>query len=157
MYNLIQYSSNYSETTRSLWFYSKDEAPNFNADIGNNNNNNFNSFKYKAKLLGTTVTQATLNEADGILKNATFAAPLKFLSSFWRLLEMTLINCKVELKRKWTKYCVLSGAGHDNDNDNDNSDNGKKNIFTIKDTKLYDPFVTLTARDNQKLSKLLSK
>ena len=35
MYNLIEYSSNYSETTGCLWFYSKDEATNFNADIVN--------------------------------------------------------------------------------------------------------------------------
>ena len=37
MYNLIEYSSNYSETTGNFWFYSKDEATNFNADIANNN------------------------------------------------------------------------------------------------------------------------
>ena len=48
MYKLIEYSSNYSETTRSLWFYSKDEATNFNVDIVNDNN--FKSYKYKAKL-----------------------------------------------------------------------------------------------------------
>ena len=49
VYNLIEYSSNYSETKGSLWFYSKDGANNFNADI--ENTNNFKSFKYKAKLL----------------------------------------------------------------------------------------------------------
>ena len=38
MYNLIEYSSNYSETTESLWFYSKDEGTNFNADIAHTNN-----------------------------------------------------------------------------------------------------------------------
>ena len=48
MYNLIEYSSDYSETTGSLWFYSKDEPPNFNNNIANTDN--FNSFKYKAKL-----------------------------------------------------------------------------------------------------------
>ena len=56
MYNLIEYSANYSETTGSLCFYLKDEATNFNVDIANNNN--FQSFEYKAKLLGNT-------EADG--------------------------------------------------------------------------------------------
>ena len=50
---------------------------------------------------------------------------------------MPLINCKVELKLKWVKYCVLPEPGNDNDHDNDNEDNGKKNIFSIKDTKLY--------------------
>ena len=47
---------------------------------------------------------------------------------------MPLINCKVELKLKWTKYCVLSAAGNDNTNADPNNI-----IFT------------------QKLSKLLSK
>ena len=44
MYNLLQYSSNYSDITGSLWFYSKDEAVNFNAHIVDDNN--FKSFKY---------------------------------------------------------------------------------------------------------------
>ena len=69
---------------------------------------------------------------------------------------MSLINCKVELKLKWTEYCVLSAAGADNVNVSDDDDNNNI-IFTIKDTKLYIPAVTLSARDNQKLSKLLTK
>ena len=63
-------------------------------------------------------------------------------------------SSKGKLKLKWTKYCVLcfiSAAGNDNDNDRDD-----KIIFNIKDTKLYVPVVTLSARDNQKLSKLPS-
>ena len=103
---------------------------------------------YKAKLIENTED----DEASRILKNATIAVPLKYLSNFWRSLEMPYINCNVELKLKWTKYCVLSAAGADN------VDNRDSNIiFTIKDTKLYVPIVTLSARDNQKLSKLLSK
>ena len=65
---------------------------------------------------------------------------------------MPLINCKVELKLKWTKNCVLSAASNDNTNANPNNI-----IFTIKDTKLYVSVVTLSSRDNQKLSKRLSK
>ena len=65
---------------------------------------------------------------------------------------MPLINCKVELKPKWTKYCVLPAARADNTNTNPNNI-----IFTIKHTKLYVPVVTLSARDNEKLSKHLSK
>ena len=150
MYNLIENSSNYSETTGSLWFYSNDEATKFNADIADDNN--FKSFEYKAKLLGNKVAQATPNQANGILKNATIAVPLKYLNNFWRSLEMPLIICKVELKLEWTKYCVLSAVDNDNTNTNPNNI-----IFTIKDTKLYVPAVTLSARDNQKLSKVLSK
>ena len=66
---------------------------------------------------------------------------------------MPLINCKVGLKLKWAKYCLLSAAGSDNVNNIDSNNI----IFTIKDTKFYVPVVTLSARDNQKLSKLLSK
>ena len=82
--------------------------------------------------------------------------PLKYLISLWRSREIPLINCKVKLKLKWAKYCVLSAAGADNVNGNNDDDNNN-NIFTIKYTKLCVPVVTLSARDNQKLSKLLSK
>ena len=47
MYNLIEYCSTYSETTGNLWFYSKDETTNFNADI--DNENNFKSFRKTEK------------------------------------------------------------------------------------------------------------
>ena len=57
---------------------------------------------------------------------------------------MPLINCKVELKLKWTKCCVLSAPGNVNIDDNSNVNNI---IFTMKDTKLYMPFVILSARD----------
>ena len=78
--------------------------------------------------------------------------PLKYLSNFERSLKIPLTNSKIELKLKWTKYCVLSVADKDNTNANSNNI-----IFTIKDTKLYHPAVTLSAKDNQKLSKLLNK
>ena len=65
---------------------------------------------------------------------------------------MSIINCRVELKLKWTKHCALAATGIDNTNDNP-----KNTIFTFKDTKFYDPLVTLSAIDNQKLSTLLSK
>ena len=135
MYNLIECSSNNSETAGSLQIYSKDEAIDFNADIANINN--FKSFTYEAKVL----ENSEVDGANGILKNATIAVTLKFEISF----EMPLIN--------WTKYCVLFPAGEDNVNNRD-SDNI---IFTIKGTKLYVLVVTLSARDNQKVSKTFSK
>ena len=76
----------------------------------------------------------------------------KYQSNVWRLLEMPLINCKIELKLKWTNHCVLATGS--NDNYDINSDNI---IFTIKDTKLYVSVVILSAKDNQKLSRLLGK
>ena len=82
MYNLLEYSSSYSDRTGSLWLYSKDEATNCNADIADANN--FKSFSCKVKLLGNT----EVNGADGILKNTTIAVPLNYLSNFLSSLEI---------------------------------------------------------------------
>ena len=56
---------------------------------------------------------------------------------------MLLINCKVELKPKWAKHCVLAAAGPDNINKDPDNIN-----FTIKNKKLYVSVVILSARDN---------
>ena len=96
MYNLLESVSNYSDITGSLWFYSKDETTHFNNAI--TYDNNFKSFECKTKLIGRTAA------ANGILENATITMPLKYLSNFWRSLEMPLINCKFELKLKWMKH-----------------------------------------------------
>ena len=80
MHNLIEYSSNYSETTASAWFYSKDEATGFNNEI--DNTDDFKSFKFKAKLLENTVAQSAPNQSNGIPKNAAIAVLLKYLSNF---------------------------------------------------------------------------
>ena len=66
--------------------FSKVEVTNFNANIPNNNN--FNFFQYKAKLSGNTEG----DRVNKILKNATIDAPLKYISNFWRSLEILLIN-----------------------------------------------------------------
>ena len=83
---------------------------------------------HKSKLSYSTEA----GEANRIFKNATFAVPLQYLSNFWRLLEMLLINCKVELKLKWKKYFILSAAGANNAKANSNNIS-----FIIKFTKLY--------------------
>ena len=71
MYNFMEYSSNYSETTESLWFYSKEEATDFNANVASAND--FKSFKYKGKLLGNTEAEG----ANEILINVTIYVLLK--------------------------------------------------------------------------------
>ena len=83
------------------------------------------------KLLGDTETD-NVNE---ILKNSTIGVPLKYLNHLWRPLKMPFINCKVQLKIKWTKYCVLSVAGNKNDINIDGNTNNI--IFTIKGIKLF--------------------
>ena len=90
MYNLIEYSDNYSDTSGSFWQFKRDEITN-NADVTNDNNAPL--FKYKASLIGNT--------GDSGRKNGVkIAVPLKYLSTPWRSLEMPLFNCKVELSLK---------------------------------------------------------
>ena len=87
MYNLIEYSDNYSDSSGSLWGFKKDEIID-NANV--TNDDNAPSFKYKASIIGNTENNETKN-------GVKLAAPLKYLSKFWRSLEMPLINCKIEL------------------------------------------------------------
>ena len=66
--------------------------------------------------------------------------PLKYLSNFWRTLEMPLINCEVNLILKWSSTCVLIATGIQN----------QYATFVIIDTKLYVPVVTLSTQENTK-------
>ena len=75
MYDLLKYSSNYFDTTGSLWFYSKDEATSFNSDIGNNAT--FKSFMYKSKLLEDAVAQPTPDYDNGFLKKCSSCCTIK--------------------------------------------------------------------------------
>ena len=92
MYNLIEYSDNYSKICGSLWQYCKD-IPAVN-DEGNivvfNGTNDTDSFNFKSKMTGKT-------NDDGDIENVKVMIPLKYFSDFWRTLEMPLINCAVEL------------------------------------------------------------
>ena len=82
MYNLIEYSENYSKTSGSLWRYYKDEP--------NDNLTDSELFKSKIKITGNT-------SADGNTEDVEIIVPLKYLSNFWKTLEMLLINCEVNL------------------------------------------------------------
>ena len=64
--------------------------------------------------------------------------PLNYLTNFWRTLEMPLINCEVNLILTWSSTCVIT-----------NSTNARR--FSITDTKLYVPVITLSTQDNSKL------
>ena len=103
VYNLIEYSDNYSDTSGSLWQFKRDDVSDTNAALTVGNSQ---SFKYKAALAGKTA-----NTADGnsFAKNTKIFVPLKYLSNFWRSLEMPLINWKVHLKLNWIEYCILYG------------------------------------------------
>ena len=87
MYNLIEYSDNYAKTSGSLWQYYRDEP--------NNNLANSKSFKSNIKITGRT-------PAGGNEKDVEIMVPLKYLSNFWRTLEMPLVNCEVSLMLTWS-------------------------------------------------------
>ena len=67
--------------------------------------------------------------------------PLKYLSNFWRTLEGLLINCEINLILIWSTNCVIVASNLANQNA----------TFSITDTKLYVPVVTLSTQDNAKL------
>ena len=91
MYNLIEYSDNYAKTSGSLWQYWKDvPARNNIYNIINFTEDNLtDSFNFKVKFAGQTGDDGT--------KDAAIMVPLKYLSNFWRTLEMPLINCESNL------------------------------------------------------------
>ena len=126
MYNLIEYSDNYAKTTGSLWQYCKDiPARNVNNEIIVFDVNNVtDSFNFKVKITGQTGNDGT--------KDVEIIVSLKYLSNFWRTLEMPLIN--------WSSTCVLIATSNQNQNA----------TFTITDTKLYVPVVTLSIQENTK-------
>ena len=136
VYNLIEYSDNYSKTSGILWQYCKDE-PAINATDGNIVNFNANnattdSFKIKEKITGQT--------GDNDTKNVEIMLPLKYLSNFRRTLEMPLINYEINLDLNWSKKCITVA-----------SNINQEIIFSITDAKLYVPVVTLSTQDNKKL------
>ena len=138
MYNLIEYSDNYSNTPGSLWQFKRDAVPPNNADLTADNSQ---SFKYIAALVVKIAN--VVNNTNSSVKNTKIVFPLRYLSNFWRLLEMPLINCKVHLELNWIEDCVLSSAG----------DFSK---FKIRDAKLHVPIVTLSTKVNVNLTKQLS-
>ena len=139
VYNLIECSDNYQDSSATLYQYKRDEPPD---NIDNNlATNTSSSFKYKVDLLGNP---AIVNNVAR--RNLKIVVPLKYLSNFFRSLEMPLINCKIKLNLTWKKECVLS-----TDNDAAAADNDAANnlVFIINNTKLYVPVVTLSKEDNK--------
>ena len=103
MYNLREYRKNHRKTTGSLWIYYRDE-PNSSTDSNNITHSilNSESFDYKANFMENGVTHNNLTKND-----VKIVVPLKYLSNFWRNLNISLINCEVELILTWFKNCLL--------------------------------------------------
>ena len=135
MYNLIEYSDNYSKTPGSLWQYCKDiPAVNNGVNIVEfNGANATDSFSFKAKITGQT--------GDNGAKEVKIMVPLKYLSNSWRTLEMPLINCEICLILTWSTNFVIVYTNIAN----------QGVTFTITETRLYGSVVTLSTQDNAKL------
>ena len=109
---------------------------------------NSTSFKYKASLLGKSDDDD--DGDDRSLKNVKLSVPLKYLSNFFRSLEMPLINCKIHLELNWNNNCVMHGADTYAGGDNDNN---REATFEITSTKLYVLVVILSTKNNENLTK----
>ena len=82
MYNLIESSDNYSDTSGSLWQFKRNESPMTNAGNPDNvSNNNSASFKYKSSFTGKSIAV----DGNKVFKNVKIAVPLKYLSNFRNL------------------------------------------------------------------------
>ena len=134
MYNLLEYSDNYQHSTGSLYQFKRDEPPDDNANVANGTT----SLVYKSKLLSGT--------DDNNVNNVKLVVPLKYVSSFFRSLEVPLVNGKIDLELTWHKDCIISSV---------NAAAGQVVSFMITNTKLYVPVVTLSTKDNNNLTKQL--
>ena len=83
------------------------------------------------------------DDNNGVFKDVKIAVRLKYLSNFWRYLQMQLTNFKIYLELNWNKYCIMSTI--------------VDTISKITNTKLYVPIVTLSGKDNVKLVQLLEE
>ena len=119
----MQYSDNYCDISGNLWQFKRHERP-----IDNNGAfititaENSSSFKYKSNFIGDADVDGVNRKKEGV----KIVEPLKYLSNCWRLSEMSLINCKVDLSLEWYENFILSSARI-------------ASIFVITDTKLYVP------------------
>ena len=127
MYNVIEYSDNYSKTSGSLWQFCKEiAAVNDDGDIADfNGANATDSFNFKTKITGQNIDNGRID--------VEIIVPLRYLSIFWRTLEMPLINCRVELILNWSENCVIISTNVAN----------QVSKFTITEKNIYVPVVTL--------------
>ena len=110
-------------------------AANNNGNIVDfNGANATDSFNFKTKITGQT-------NNNGGIDSVEIMVQLKYLSNFWRTLEMPLINCEVNLILTWSADCVIISIDIAN----------QVATFTITETNLYVPVVTLSTQDNAKL------
>ena len=152
--------NNYSMTSGRLWNYYRHKINNEENKVDNNNNNNNNnnrinnnktirskSFEYKTKIIGSMPNNNNILDAEVV--------PLKYLSKFWRSLDLRLINCEIELDLRWSNKWVISEISRTfravgNPPVQDVAAKTTGTLFQISNTKLYVSFVTLSINYNIK-------
>ena len=150
LYNLIEYSDNYADTTATLYQYKRPEQPfDNNGNPDNVTTPNSSSSKYQSSLLkeitprnvGANVNPDIAN-AHRLWPNVKIVVPLKYINNCFRSLELPLINTKLYIELNWTKHCIMSNVA-------------TATTFQITKTELYAPIVTLNTGNKNKLSELL--
>ena len=136
IYNLREFSDIYLRESESLWQHYINEPALNNAstitDFPADNNNSI-QFKFKENITGQTGTHDTTD--------VEVMVPLKYLSNFWRTLEIAPINCEIKVILTWSEnFCIVSGTAEN-----------QVSTFAITDTKINVPLVTLLIQDNAKL------
>ena len=127
--------------------FKRDEQALNNGNIIDVTTDNSSSFKYRSNLLTGLDTEDGGADANAyrIFKNAQTLVPLKYISSFFRSVEIPFINTKLHIELSWSKHCIISNVAGDS-------------TFKITKSELYVlPVVTLSTDDNLKLTKLLSE
>ena len=99
MYNLTEHNKNYSKTSGSLFQHYRDELSLNDNGVIDKFPGNSAANKFKQQITGET-------PADGT-KDIETMVPLKYLSSFWRTLEIPLINCEINFILIWCANCVI--------------------------------------------------
>ena len=95
MYNLLEYSDNYEDSTGSLYHFKKSEITTKNDNNADVTVANSKPFAYRPSLV------------SDVVNNVELVVPLKYIINFFRSLEMPLINCKIHLELEWDPNCLL--------------------------------------------------
>ena len=151
LYNMIEYSDNFSDSTASLHHYKKPEQILNNAGAIQNISVNSPSFKYQSNLSKnkeSTPVETNVNSdvaaAHRLWKNIKIVVPSKYLSSFFRSIELPFINTKLYIELNWTKNSVMRTVA------------GDTTLQIIK-TELHVPVVTLNTKNTKTTSILLEE
>ena len=167
LYDLFEYSKNYSKTSRFLWNYHRDEL----TDDTNDHNGlkryliNSKSFKYKTSIIRSTynVAEKITNANDDEVGNPAYDAnksgtketkivvALKHLGNFWNSLNIPLVNCEVFLTLTLSANCVITDMEKIIVPAAVRGNSPTNAAFKIPDTKLYVPVVTLSTENDNKL------